>query len=197
MIRLLVLQIVLLGLVAFAVNAQEVYRWVDEDGIVHFSDRPVEGEENAEAVELSKAQTFTSPAAPTPKKKTDSAAGAGAPADAYREIAIVKPGPAEVIWNTAGEIEVAVQVVPGLKKKHSILLFIDDRMVDGKADGDLKFKLTEVERGTHALHAEVQDATGTALVKSAPVTFTVQQQSILNQNNPKNIPGPGIPGPTG
>ena len=41
---------VLIGLLASAAVCAEAYRWVDEDGIVHFSDRPREG---AEIVQLS------------------------------------------------------------------------------------------------------------------------------------------------
>ena len=54
----------LTGLSAFA----EVFRWVDEDGVVHFSDRPHEG---AETVELPKAQTFPAPASSRQRQTTE------------------------------------------------------------------------------------------------------------------------------
>jgi hypothetical protein len=195
MIRTLVPLLFLFGLFAGAADAQEVYRWVDEDGTVHFSDRPVEGQEDVEEVNLPKAQTFSAPKTSAPAKKDEPEKPDSV--DGYREVDIVKPTSDEVIWNTAGDIEVEVVVIPGLKANHSILLFLDDQMLDGKADGDLTFSLTEIERGTHALHAEVRDASGTALIKSSPINFTVQQQSILNQKNPKNAPLPGTPGPIG
>jgi len=38
-----------------------VYRWVDENGVVHFSDQP---HENAEKVQLKAPQTYSAPKAP-------------------------------------------------------------------------------------------------------------------------------------
>jgi hypothetical protein len=198
MMRFFLLPFLLISLAAGTAFGAEVFRWVDEDGTVHFSDRPVEGEESAEKVVLPKAQTFTSPPVSAARKpKTDASESTRAKAStAYREIEIVKPGPDEVVWNTTGEIKVSVAVIPELKDYHSVLLYLDDQLLDSEADENLKFKLTEVVRGSHALHAEVRDAGGASLLKSQPITFTVQQTSLLNQKNPNVIPPPG-PRPTG
>jgi len=188
-----ILLCMVIGIVAVAVSAQEVYRWVDEDGTVHFADRPQEGQGEAETVVLPKAQTFSAPASPAPRKSSAAATKGPDPASAfsYVELTILKPGPQESLWSTGGELEVNVSLNPELQPGHSVLIYLDDQMVDGKADGDLTFKLTEVYRGTHALHAEVRDGSGKRLIKSSAIEFTVHQTSTQNPNNPNNIPGPG------
>ena len=151
-----------------------------------------------EKVVLPEAQTFTSPAAPTRKKKQADAEQPGG-AFKYDVLSIVTPTSEEVLWGTAGEVEVTLALRPGLQDGHSVMLFLDDQMVDGKADGDLNFSLTEIDRGTHALHAEIRDSGGKTVIKSQPREFTVQQQSLFNRNNPNNNIPPvhGTVGPAG
>ena len=193
MSRLLPLTVFLIGLVAGAAYAADVFQWVDEDGTVHYSDRPLEGQENAESIELPEAQTFTLPPVATPRQTSNSASGA-ANGFSYTELGIVNPTPDETLWSTGGEVEVSLELSPRLRPNHKLRLYLDNQLVEGQATGNLQIKLTEVYRGTHALLAEVQDANGKSLIKSPPVTFTVKQTSILNPNNPNNIPGPGPAG---
>jgi hypothetical protein len=180
-------------LVARLAVAGEVFRWVDENGQVHYSDRPGAG---AEVVELPQAQTFNLPAASVSRRIKDqqSSSGAEDAADGFRytNLGIVRPAEDEVFWNVAGEVNVSIQLQPELQSDHRVRLFLDGQLVDGLASSGLNFKLTEVVRGTHALRAEVQTSRGISLIESPSVVFTVQQTSIQNQNNP-NVP---LPSPT-
>jgi hypothetical protein len=189
-----ILPVLALGLFALGVTAQEaqeaqeVYRWVDESGTVHFSDRPLEGDEDAKPIVLPRAQTFESQAIAAPAAKSDSDKK---DSSGYDNLTILRPGALETLWATAGELEVEVALSPGLRRGHSVLLFLDEQMVNGEAVGDLTYKLTDVYRGTHALRAEVRDGRGKSVIQSSPTEFTVHQTSILNPNNPANIPRPG------
>jgi hypothetical protein len=180
-------------LVARLAVAGEVFRWVDENGQVQYSDRPGAG---AEVVELPQAQTFNLPAASVSRRIKDqqSSSGAEDAADGFRytNLGIVRPAEDEVFWNVAGEVNVSIQLQPELQSDHRVRLFLDGQLVDGLASSGLNFKLTEVVRGTHALRAEVQTSRGISLIESPSVVFTVQQTSIQNQNNP-NVP---LPSPT-
>ena len=166
---------------AFA-NAAEVYRWTDTDGEVHYSDRPEEG---AEVVTIEEAQTYSAPA-PTTSSSSRSAGSSGADGDsspAYSLFEIVTPEREEVLWNIGGELNVALRLTPRLQSGHTVSVFLDGEPVRKLPRGSTRAQLSDVVRGTHTLHAEVQDRAGTAVATTDPVQFTVQQTSIQNQNN--------------
>jgi hypothetical protein len=162
----------------------EVFRWVDEDGVVHFSDRPHEG---AETVELQQAQTFSAPASSRPRPSTLEEPETGeqeGSEEGYTGLRIVRPGQDEVLWNTGGIVNVQVEAEPQLQTDHSIQLFLDGQPVNGLEGGAKNFQLTDVFRGTHNLRAEIHDTDGKGLFQSVAISFTVQQTSVQNPNNP-------------
>jgi len=181
---------ILILLVACSIaTAAEVYRWIDQDGEVHYSDRP---HEDAEKITLPEAQTFS---APMPQKKAGgSDAGKDGRGDkkkdvSYSSVRIVSPKSNEVLWNTGGSMKVSVSTQPRLSRGHTLMIYLDGQMVGGLTGNQREIELNEIYRGEHALHAEVHDADGSVVEKGNAVTFTVQQTSIQNPNNP-NIPVP-------
>lgn len=176
--------LLLIGLLAGVGAVAEVFRWVDKEGVVHFSDRPHEG---AEIVTLPEAQTFSAPAAPSRRQTAETAVEAETDSSedvGYKSLRIMSPGQDEVLWNTGGAVNVVVDMQPKLQAGHSVKLFLDGQMVSGLAGGQRNFQLSEVFRGTHALRAEIHDASGNGVFRSTAITFTVQQTSVQNQNNP-------------
>ena len=166
--------------------AGQVYRWVDADGSVHYSDRPQEG---AEKVTLPSAQTFKAPIVNRRRPKTvASSSDNNDPTPEaslqYRKVEIVRPAQEEVLWNTGGQIEVAVSVEPKLQSGHKLQLYLDNQRIDGLEPGGTQFTLQDVFRGQHSLRAEVRGSSGVKLIESLPVKFTVQQTSQLNPDNP-------------
>jgi len=188
MMRIFVLIFVLLPV--FAVAA-EVYRWVDDDGVIHFSDRPQEG---AEMVIIPEAQTFSAPAPRTRSSSSNASSSQDAAdqedAPGYSNFAIVSPKQEEVLWNTGGELSVSLSARPRIRSGHTIFLIMDGQEVEQLPRGRMQVRLSEVFRGTHSLHAEVRDSGGNTLATSDSVQFTVQQTSLQNPNNPNN-PGGG------
>jgi len=177
---------------AFA-NAAEVYRWTDSAGEVHYSDRPKEG---AEVVTIEEAQTFSTPAPTTSSSTrstgTRSTGTRGADGDkspAYSLFEIVTPQQEEVLWNIGGELDVALRLTPRLQSGHTVSVFLDGEPVRKLPRGSTRAQLSDVFRGTHTLHAEVQDRAGAAVATTDPVQFTVQQTSIQNPNNPNRPAG--------
>ncbi len=175
-------------LVGAATGATEVYRWVDSEGVVHYSDRPKEG---AERVQLQEAQTIPAPRARPSGRSPASGDESGDTTDAavYRTLEIVRPGQEEVLWNTGGQLDVSMRLDPRLQIGHRVSLYLDDQAVEMRPSS-LQATLTDVARGVHVLRAEVRDRTGTVVITSDPRTFVVQQTSIQNPNNPANAPGP-------
>ena len=185
--RISILLICLLaGLGAYA----DVFRWVDEEGVVHFSDRPHEG---AETVELQQAQTFSAPAGSrqrqtSAEQQAASGEDEGDEEEGYTGLRILRPGQDEVLWNTGGIVDVQVDAAPQLQTGHSIKLFLDGQPVNGLETGQTSGQLTDVFRGTHNLRAEIHDENGSGLFQSVAISFTVQQTSVQNPNNPNVSP---------
>ena len=174
---------VLLILAAAGAGAAELWRWVDDRGVVHYSDRPVPG---AEQVTISGAQTFSAPAMPAETGDGDD--GGQADGSVYRQLAIVQPAQDETLWNIEGRLDVRVAVDPVIQGRHSLQVFLDGQRVEDIPPDATAFTLGNVFRGEHTLTASIVDEAGRQLVSSAPVKFFVQQTSLNNPNNPNNNP---------
>ena len=177
----------LLMMLSAGAAAAEVWRWVDENGVMHFSDRPHPG---AERVELAPAQTFTAPA--LPPRRQPASREASESASAYSRVSIVSPEAGEMFWNIGGQLTVQVALEPQLISGHELRIFLDGNRVEGVPQGPVQFTIGEVWRGEHTLRAAIFDAGGRELASSEAITFYVQQTSI--QNPTRNRPSPRAAG---
>jgi len=163
-------------LAAGAVLAQ-AYKWTDEDGIVHYSDRPQEG---AERVQLVSDGRRPRPA-PPPVARADTGAAGEAAAEtqafrfSYESLTIGAPLAEETLWNIEGVLQVTLNLQPALQSDHRIRVYFDGtpRMVPRTS-----FEIEEVYRGVHNIQAEIIDASGTMMIRSMPNRFYVQQNTI-------------------
>ena len=162
---------ILLGaLAATAVLADDAWKWTDEDGIVHYSDVPVEG---AEAVNLSEFTKKTG--ARISNGRTSRASNQPEEEFLYDSITITAPGSEETLWNIEGLLNVTVAVSPELQQGHRIRAYFDG---DARDVGGASFQLLDVYRGTHSLQAEIVDQTGRVIMRSSTSRFYVQQNSV-------------------
>ena len=170
----LVLAGLLLGTAAYA---EDAFKWVDEDGVVHYSDVPVEG---AERVDLSRFSRPTgariAPARPAATAETRGQAADSAGPFRYESISISSPAAEETLWNIEGVLDVSVALDPPLQEGHQVRVYFDGtpRMVSAAS-----FQIDEVWRGVHNLQAEVIDETGRLMIRSQPNRFYVQQNTVI------------------
>ena len=168
--------LVLLGLLAMPfATAEEAYVWTDEDGVVHYSDRPQPG---ARRIELSEPNTGQSPTRRRPEATPDDAAEDAAEEEApfrYESLAVASPGAEETLWNIGGVLNVSLALNPPLQPGHQVRVYFD-----GKAQivSGTSIQLNEVWRGVHNLQAEVLDETGKMLIRSRTNRFYVQQSTV-------------------
>lgn len=152
-----------------AAHAQEIYRWVDKDGVVHYADQP--GDPSAKPVTLSTlnvAEPGTAAApAPPPEERT--------PTWEYRSFTLDSPAPDEGFQGPDTPIPVTLSLDGELAPQHTIVLFLDGQRVAGFSG--LSGDLNGVARGTHFLRAAVLDERGKAVITTAQITFNVRQAS--------------------
>jgi hypothetical protein len=168
---------------SLALAGVTVYRWVDEQGIVHYSDQP---HANAEKVHVNAAQTYK-PAVPDTTPAGGGGQSSGAAPAPYRGCAIVQPQDDQTFANI-DSLSVVVQTDPPLHSGDKVYVTVDGQAVNGGAPTGSQFVLSPVDRGTHTAQAQVKDAGGGVQCQTPPVTFHVQQNSILNPNNVRVTP---------
>ena len=174
----------LLSLVCSAALAATVYKWVDENGVVHYSDQP---HPNAEKLQVHAAQSYK------PSALDTAAAGGGgggaspaAPAP-YRGCAIVQPQDGQAFANI-DSLTLVVQTDPQLHQGDKVFVTVDGQALNGGNPTGSQFVISPIDRGTHTAQALVKDASGGVQCQTPPVTFHVQQNSILNPNTVRVTP---------
>jgi len=155
--------------------ADGAYTWVDEDGVVHFSDVPVEGAEVVNISEYSRTTGASLTRARPENRNTGDDAATPAPAFRYESISVAVPGAEETLWNIEGTLNVTVQVEPPLQSGHQVRAYFDG---ESRTVGSTSFTITEVYRGVHNLQVEVIDSTGKLMIRSVTNRFYVQQNTV-------------------
>jgi len=149
------------------------YRWVDAQGVVHYSDTAQPG---AQVIHVPAAQTYHSP----PARPTDPVNGPayGAAQAASRTCAIAAPA-AEASFYAPDSV--AVSVSPGLQQGDQLAVTVDGAPLGSGGGG--QFQIQQPDRGAHTVSAMVHDADGKLVCQSA-VTFYVQRPSGLSPTSP-------------
>lgn len=166
---------VLLGFFLAASAMAQAYKWVDEDGVVHYSDRPREGAEEIELSQYSR-RTGVRIYTPTARPSEPEAPPAEEAGEVrYENLSISAPAAEETLWNIEGVLNVTLALSPALQEGHRVRVYYDGtpRLVSG-----MSFQLDEVWRGVHNLQAEVIDETGRMLIRSKPNRFYVHQNTV-------------------
>ena len=183
------LSIVVCGLLlSAAASAQQVYRWVDEDGVVHYSDQPPPGEtgESAESVDIEVPPGIGNPVrglAVQPRGTRtgdDDDAAATETVGGYRSASIVEPQAQQVLWNIATRLSVSMTLEPALAGSHRVQWLLDGQPI-GEPGTSLSTTLTPVYRGEHTVSATIVDGTGSTIFSTESVTFYVQQASVFRR----------------
>jgi hypothetical protein len=162
----------------------QVYKWVDENGrTIYSSTPPPAGTKNPvvlpppPAPQPSPPPPAVSAKKPEPAKpadkKPDTAKQAGG--GAYTTAQLTSPTPDEVIWSNSGDVPFSIALQPSLRQGHKIRLILN-----GAPHAEIAGEqgtLSNLDRGTYSLQAEVLDRDGRAVASTNSVTFTVHQAS--------------------
>ena len=157
--------------------AQTMYRWVDAQGVVHYSDQPQPG---AQAIPVPSAQTYRAPPA-APAAPPAAAATPAAPA-VYESCAITQPA-ADANLFAPEAVNISVQVVPSLRPGDRFNVTFDGSALPS-SPGAMNFELPAPERGEHTINATVTSPEGQTLCSAPAVSFSVQRPSLNSPQSP-------------
>ncbi len=147
-----------------SVASADVYKWVDEDGNVHYSDRSPE--EGMEQLELPKSVVYTPPRLPTTASRPEvkeSAAGK------YENLAISRPEMNETVHSNEGIVQVEYTLAPGLKPGDQYRLLLDGKRIQ-ELTTQSAVSLHNVDRGSHTIVVQVMRE-GSVQIASKSVIF--------------------------
>lgn len=155
--------LLLLGLSSVALAAEEdddVYRYVDEKGVIHFTDKPPT--KGAKPLNLPKVQTFkansgnSTASTPTPP-----------PAIPQFSLAITSPTPDQTIRDTSTDLNVSVSVLPGLVGGYGLIYSLNGQAQNDTPIDQTSFTLSGVERGSHSVTVALVNDKGDEVASSA------------------------------
>jgi len=166
-----ILCLVLGALAAFAATAAVVYRWVDGDGVVHYSDQPVPGAEKIFTSSSGKSLTPPPLAAGNPVAKKPAASLN------FEQIAIISPAEGQTFFGDEA-IEADLALAPDLGPNQTVNWQLNGKQL--AEQHTVSFVLPHLDRGAYAIAATVTDQI-TGEWQSAPsITFYVRQPSALS-----------------
>lgn len=166
-----------------------VYKWIDEQGNVHYSDEP--NHPAAEKIHVAPAPTYTP--GPLPEFQSQSEQQQPPALDEnYSSLSISAPANDAVLWDTGNEVMISVSLQPALKTDlgHKLEFSLDGEPVGESTS--TSYLITGIERGTHQITARVVNASGVAL-DSDSVTIHMRQRTITDAPGSGNPNLPSVP----
>ena len=172
---------------AQSASSTTLYRWVDENGVIHFSDSPRPGTTDPSADEyqvrspnVSRSTTRRSRPATEPGTLDDDGDANAAPlaAPGYQSLSITSPQAGDTLWNIGGTLTVSLDLSPGLQAGDGIIVLMDGQLMTPRPATTTRVTLSNVYRGEHVLVAAVRNAGGQQVIASQPVRFVVQQSTV-------------------
>jgi hypothetical protein len=154
----------------------DIYKWTDDNGNVHFSDKPQPG---AETIKLPPTQTFSPPKATEPLPPEHEIARQTTAT--YTKIMIVQPQDQETIRSNQGLLSVITRVEPELNTGDKLQLIYDGSPV-GPPQTEPAFTLKQIFRGSHTLQLQVVSEDGKVIGSSNTVTIFMHHTRIGGGN---------------
>lgn len=173
----------------------QVYRYVDANGVIHYTDKPPEGT-GAKPVPLPPLQTYKAGAAPPPSafgsapaKPAQSESAQAMPSSRFG-VTITSPTPEETFRDGSSDLSVAVSVMPGLVDGFGLIYYIDGAAFNREPLMQTSVSVGAMERGVHVFEVALVDRGGKEVARSAPVTVHMKQAVV---RPPPATPPPAQP----
>ncbi len=155
----LTIGLLLLTFIGFAV-AETVYKSVDENGHIIFTDKP---SKDAEEIKLQKLQTIKNPnpAKYTHKpKQTKQDNG-----NLYKTFLVSNPADGAGLRSNDGSVNISLSLQPPLRPDHTINIILDGKKVSNGPNSSVS--LQNLDRGTHNITASVVDGDGKQMISTS------------------------------
>ncbi|MEA3141402.1 MAG: hypothetical protein QOK23_3571 [Gammaproteobacteria bacterium] len=161
-------------LTALAAQAAVIYKWVDADGVIHYSDQASPGAEKI----YTSAPNVSSSTRPQPTVGGQLAQPRPPTGGLnYTDFSITAPLTNQTFFGD-DVIAVHLNLAPALRLNHAITWHLNGKQLEFPPDA-ASFSLPHLDRGTYALAATITDQQTSESQSSNTVTFYVRQPSAL------------------
>ena len=159
----------------------QLYKGLDAEGNVVYSDQPFENAEKFTPASLSVVNTPKR--APKPSKSTTDEEEVKA--FKYTDFDIVSPKNNETIWDNP-QLAVTLRLKPDLntKEKHTVWLLMDGKVIV-KNSQTTTLQIGRLERGAHQLQAQVRDKAGKVVIRSRPIVVHIKNTTVRPRKAPR------------
>jgi hypothetical protein len=155
-------------LLAPTVSSAGIYKYLDENGRIAYSDKPVEG---AKKMKVQRQPT------PQQDQSTDDEETAEVDEDgevtSYKSLKVLNPTQGKVISDRSGSVQVIFLPSPRLSAQHQLVINVDGKDISRGKHANLN--LSNVHRGSHTVSGRIVDADGNLMIESPSVTFHVRR----------------------
>lgn len=177
-----------LGLWAATASAAEVYRSVDPDGNVQYSDQP---KANAQIIQIPTApklppENSGTAGAPEPQATVPPPDPTAAKFPGYNKVVIVNPPNDGTVWDNSGNVSIEVSVDPPLQQAlgHKLVVLLNGKLL-GPPMAASGFTVGNLDRDTYTLQARIVDGGGQVMRESPPSVFYMKR---ITTNSPAAAP---------
>ncbi|NRD71681.1 DUF4124 domain-containing protein [Shewanella sp. VB17] len=154
-----------------------VYKWIDKDGKIHYSDKPIPNSKTVQFKDNTQNQiTLQLPVA-------NSAETTEHNISTDYKLSITSPREEETIRNNEGNITIIAIISPDLAPKHVLVLLMDGIIV-GPAQNTPIFNLKNVNRGEHSFIIKAIAQNGKQLASTPPRKVYLHRTRV---NYPKSV----------
>lgn len=163
--RYLLLVVCILSHLSYA----EVYKTVDKDGNVKYTDSPPN--DQAQTLELPEINTV-----PPEEARQGYSEPQTQDQSVTYDVEILSPRNEVLIPPGERDLAVAIALSPGLQADHLITYYIDDQLVEETTSSSIVIQ--NPPRGGRTLRVEVIDQSGEVLGESEPLTITIIRPNV-------------------
>ncbi len=154
-----------------------VYKYIDENGQVAYSDKPVEG---AQRLKIRSRTTPSYAAQPSPEQNKEPAK-ADNTGFKYESFELLTPKHDKVVSDRSGSVQVIFLPTPTLAADHEIVVTVDGKDISRGRHANIS--LSQVPRGSHKVSGRIEAPSGEVLISSQTITFHVKRP-IIDEDSP-------------
>jgi len=155
-----------------------VYKYIDENGQVAYSDKPVEGAKKLKIRSRNGPSYASQPSKPANNEQSGEADNNGFK---YESFELLTPKEDKVVSDRSGSVQVVFLPEPALAADHEIIVNVDGKDISRGRHANIS--LSQVPRGSHKVTGRIESAEGKVLITSATVTFHVKRP-IIDEDSP-------------
>lgn len=151
------------------VNAETVYKTVDKEGNIIFTDKP---SADSEEIKLQELQTIKNP---NPAKyKEQGRAKDKSKALSYTSFTVISPENGSGLRSNNGSVNISLKLEPALQGGHKIIIALDGEEISNGSSSSASVQ--NLDRGMHSISASIIDGNGNK-VSSTSSSFSLLRAS--------------------